>query len=114
VLGETDETATPLPNPTGQTLGPSSQHARLATAVCGPVSSCVDKATDVVRYLPRAGVALPMPMWAIEALSSNPPQKKTAKSAWRATSSSPSPRVRQGWVGRTATSPPPQEKKKKT
>ena len=33
VLGETDETATPLPNPTGQTLGPSSQHARLATAV---------------------------------------------------------------------------------
>ena len=25
------------------------------------MSSCVDKATDVVRYLPRAGVALPMP-----------------------------------------------------
>ena len=30
VLGETDVPATPLPNPTGQTLGPSSQHAQLA------------------------------------------------------------------------------------
>ena len=33
VLGETDDVATPLPNPPGQTLGPSSQHAQLATAV---------------------------------------------------------------------------------
>jgi hypothetical protein len=28
------------------------------------------KATDVVRYLPRADVALPMPIWAITALRS--------------------------------------------
>jgi hypothetical protein len=34
VLGETDVPATPLPNPTGQTLGPrSQQHAQLAAAV---------------------------------------------------------------------------------
>ena len=34
------------------------------------MSSCVDKATEVVRYLPRAGVALPMPTWEITALRS--------------------------------------------
>jgi hypothetical protein len=33
VLGETDVSTTPLPNPTSQTLGASSQHAQLAAAV---------------------------------------------------------------------------------
>jgi hypothetical protein len=37
---------------------------------CGPVSSCVAKATEVVRRLPWADVALPKPFWAITAIRS--------------------------------------------
>ena len=44
------------------------------------MSSCVDKATDVVRYLPRADVALPMPIRAITALRSNKKNHKKNRS----------------------------------
>jgi hypothetical protein len=49
--------------------GPGSHAARAASDSCGavadPASPSVEKATDAVWYLPRADVALPMPIWAI-------------------------------------------------
>jgi hypothetical protein len=56
ILGDDDDATNPLHTPTGPKLG--------------PVSSCVAKATQVVRHLPRADVALPMPFWAITAIRS--------------------------------------------
>jgi hypothetical protein len=62
VLGEDEDAPGPLPTPTGPTLGAWPEFAaRAAGSSCGPVSSCVAKATEVVRRLPRAGVALLMP-----------------------------------------------------
>jgi hypothetical protein len=43
-----------------------------------PVSSCVGKATDVVRYLPRADVALPMPTWHLGDHGTKKKKKKKA------------------------------------
>jgi hypothetical protein len=65
-----------LPNPTGQgqTPGPRAHSMRsyiVYSDSCGPASSCVDKPTNPARHLPRAGVALQVPIWATTVLRRN-------------------------------------------
>jgi hypothetical protein len=61
VLGKDEDAPTrTAPHPHGPDAWPEFA-ARAAGNGCGPVSSCVTKATEVVQRLPWAGVALPMP-----------------------------------------------------